>query len=940
MSGDHTSAAPSARTLADVSAIILAGGLGTRLGGVLPGVQKVVAPVAGRPFAAHLLRQLAAQGVRHVVLALGHHAEATAEALEPIARALGITLDRSVESAPLGTGGSARLAMLRSRSDPALVMNGDSLVDVDLTALLDCFRSGGPGVVTLVRVDDTARYGRVELDAAGRIAAFHEKRGTGPGLINAGVYLLSRAMLLSLPENRPSSLERDLLARADRLLGLPVDGRFLDIGTPESLVMADEFAGALPSRGNTIAEEADLEADEHAARLALVLERNPEAAEPHHPPNQDALFGPGRADARLLAVMERPAGHRAELPVAMHRVVADAALLLGRLDDAVDRYRALSAEGDPVDLRRLGFALFAAGAFQDAVEALGAATRADAGDWLAWRHLGGALFALGRLGDAIASYRTAIARAPQEAEAWRNLARCLRARGDDAGAVAAYGAALTLAPERAETYRNLGHIHYYAHRLDAAASQYRRAATITPGSPLVHFSLGCVAFSAGDVAEAGHSFAEAERLDPEHYPTFGLALVETARLAGESVSEDRLEACRRRLVRHFRKAQARHYGIAIDAARVRCLWPARFPEFFQAQGIPVEEYPAPAPPVRSVGAPWHVAASVARAEEALAPLRLVRRCRATLSLAEHCSSASLITDDAYLAEMVYERPATGPHGEAFYFPPDDPLAFPVWTRSTALPTLHVDTPATVIGGSFNYGHFLLDTLGKLMVAERFGDRSRPVHTFPLHGDFGAIARLLFPDRAFHDMAVSAGRNAIVHFADAEVPGRAPYHTIVPGLARRAEQAGLFGREDGPEWVYLSRRHYRPLRHRVDNDEEVSAFLEARGFTVMFPEKLDFRETVRVFRSARTIVSPIGAQYGNVVFCRPGARYIELTPTFHRPNPSNQHYDCISHYAGVDFIRLWGEDTFLDPTDPTLWTSRFDITDLASALDNWPGPVTT
>jgi D-glycero-alpha-D-manno-heptose 1-phosphate guanylyltransferase len=243
-SSSSKTAAPES-PLASISAVILAGGLGTRLRAVAPNTQKAAASVAGRPFAAYLLELLAAQGCRHVVMALGYKAAETAEALVPYAHALGLELDLSVEPAPLGTGGALRLATKQTRSDPVLVMNGDSCVAVDLVPALHRFREiGAAGLLTLARVDNAERYGRVECDAQGRIVAFREKGVSGDGAINAGVYFLARQLIDTLPADRPASLETDLLAVADGLWGWTTTGPFLDIGTPDAFAQAPAFVRA------------------------------------------------------------------------------------------------------------------------------------------------------------------------------------------------------------------------------------------------------------------------------------------------------------------------------------------------------------------------------------------------------------------------------------------------------------------------------------------------------------------------------------------------------------------------------------------------------------------------------------------------------------------------------------------------------------------------
>jgi D-glycero-alpha-D-manno-heptose 1-phosphate guanylyltransferase len=231
--------------LGAVTAVILAGGRGTRLRGVVADRPKVVAPVGGRPFLTHLFDRLDAVGLREVVLCTGYLAQQIVALFGDSYR--GLRLGYSREAAPLGTGGAIRLALCQTQSDPVLVLNGDSYCDVDIR---DLWRSHHmhPAVatLTLVEVPDTGRYGRVHLDDGGRVVAFEEKGGVpGPGWINAGVYLLSRRFLAEIPAARPLSLEQEIFpAWAGRgLYGYPCGARLLDIGTPDAYAEADKFFG-------------------------------------------------------------------------------------------------------------------------------------------------------------------------------------------------------------------------------------------------------------------------------------------------------------------------------------------------------------------------------------------------------------------------------------------------------------------------------------------------------------------------------------------------------------------------------------------------------------------------------------------------------------------------------------------------------------------------
>jgi NDP-sugar pyrophosphorylase family protein len=227
----------------EISVVILAGGMGTRLRSVVADRPKVLAQVAGRPFLAHLLDQLAAAGVRSALLCTGYRAEAVVEQFGATYRSLALTY--SQETVPLGTGGALGHARPHLHSDPVLVLNGDSYCAADLAAFLDWhYRSQAQASLLLTEVADTSRYGRVEVDGAGSVLGFAEKAvGSGPGWINAGVYLLSQPFLEALPEGRPLSLEREVFPSwvGRGLTAYRSPGWFIDIGTPESYARAEQL---------------------------------------------------------------------------------------------------------------------------------------------------------------------------------------------------------------------------------------------------------------------------------------------------------------------------------------------------------------------------------------------------------------------------------------------------------------------------------------------------------------------------------------------------------------------------------------------------------------------------------------------------------------------------------------------------------------------------
>ena len=232
--------------LADSALIILAGGLGTRLRSVLPqGTPKPLAEVAGRPFLAWLLDRYAQAGLRHLVVSSGYGAARMQAFLRAYHRPAGVFVHQVDEAEPLGTAGALAHALPVARGDPLLAANGDTYAEVDYAALLAFHRERRAEItLALARVDDSARYGRVDTEADGAVRAFVEKGGAGgAGLINAGVYVIARRVLEALPPQRPLSLEQDVLPGyvGRGLYALPACGRFLDIGTPESYASAAAF---------------------------------------------------------------------------------------------------------------------------------------------------------------------------------------------------------------------------------------------------------------------------------------------------------------------------------------------------------------------------------------------------------------------------------------------------------------------------------------------------------------------------------------------------------------------------------------------------------------------------------------------------------------------------------------------------------------------------
>jgi len=220
------------------TAIILAGGLGTRLRSVIPDQPKVLAPVAGQPFLHYVLSYLKRQGINEVILSVGHLAEKVREVVGYGTR-WGLSVRYVFEQTPLGTGGALRLAS-QDIKQPFVALNGDTLFQIDLDLFQQEFEKlGVPAALALKRVTQGEARGCVILSDQGIVEGFTEKPvGIGSALVNGGVYLLREESLSGIEFGQPVSLERQVfpeLASQGLLAGFPHEAYFIDIGTPESL---------------------------------------------------------------------------------------------------------------------------------------------------------------------------------------------------------------------------------------------------------------------------------------------------------------------------------------------------------------------------------------------------------------------------------------------------------------------------------------------------------------------------------------------------------------------------------------------------------------------------------------------------------------------------------------------------------------------------------
>jgi NDP-sugar pyrophosphorylase family protein len=242
-----------------MQAVILAGGLGTRLRSVVSDRPKPMAQVGGRPFLEYLIERVRDAGCEEVILSVGYRHEQIVAHFGDGA-GFGVPVRYAVEETPLGTGGALKNAepWLRGRF---FGLNGDTFCDFDPRSLLDAheaYLESEPaclGTLALLKDADSSAYGQVMLDERGRIVAFREKTecvrapraGDRVPLVSAGVYVLERAILERIPAGRAVSLEREVFpgvtGDTGALFGFVAEGSFIDIGTPEGYRRFERLKG-------------------------------------------------------------------------------------------------------------------------------------------------------------------------------------------------------------------------------------------------------------------------------------------------------------------------------------------------------------------------------------------------------------------------------------------------------------------------------------------------------------------------------------------------------------------------------------------------------------------------------------------------------------------------------------------------------------------------
>jgi D-glycero-alpha-D-manno-heptose 1-phosphate guanylyltransferase len=217
-------------------AVILAGGMGTRLKSLSGATPKPMMEVAGQPFLYRLMQKLEAEGCEQIHLAISYKANYVIDCIKQD-NPTKIDIRFSVEQAPLGTGGAVRQAVDSVNSDHFLILNGDSFTDLNFNDVFE-FSPADDVVIAATNVKNAGRFGAIKVNNNGHVECFVEKGQHGPGLINCGIYRLCKDKILELPGG-PFSLEDDYIKVTPHPIRVfETDGFFVDIGIPEDFHVA------------------------------------------------------------------------------------------------------------------------------------------------------------------------------------------------------------------------------------------------------------------------------------------------------------------------------------------------------------------------------------------------------------------------------------------------------------------------------------------------------------------------------------------------------------------------------------------------------------------------------------------------------------------------------------------------------------------------------
>lgn len=214
-------------------AIVLAGGLGTRLKGVIDDIPKPMAPIGQVPFLEYLLSYLNQSGITHAILAVGYKHEVISDYFGKQYK--NISLSYAIEHEPMGTGGGIANALKFALNDELFLLNGDTFFEVDLNKLAHFHESKHSDLsLSLKHLKDFDRYGSVEINQ-NKISSFKEKQIIKDGYINGGVYVISKKLFKQEHLGEKFSFEQDVMEKAVEtfsLFGMESKGYFIDIGIP------------------------------------------------------------------------------------------------------------------------------------------------------------------------------------------------------------------------------------------------------------------------------------------------------------------------------------------------------------------------------------------------------------------------------------------------------------------------------------------------------------------------------------------------------------------------------------------------------------------------------------------------------------------------------------------------------------------------------------
>ena len=227
--------------------IILAGGAGTRLKSTFPDPPKVLAPIAGRPILQWQLEFLAEQGLTSIHISAGYKADQIDAWVQDYP--MGTWVQVHTEPEPLGTAGGIRFTAQDLPTSHVLVINGDTLIpNLKIFEMIKAWDIAEvDALIAAVTLPSPDRYGCLEVDANNRITAFKEKEPRPEGTVNAGAYILSKALIDEIAPDTFVSLENDVfpsLCTAGRIAAYPCEGPMLDMGTPEGWQATEDWAGS------------------------------------------------------------------------------------------------------------------------------------------------------------------------------------------------------------------------------------------------------------------------------------------------------------------------------------------------------------------------------------------------------------------------------------------------------------------------------------------------------------------------------------------------------------------------------------------------------------------------------------------------------------------------------------------------------------------------